>query len=702
MSLQVAKKSVVTSSKTVAKAMSTSATPYTERQARLGRPVSPHVTIYRFPITAVSSVTNRFTSVGLTAGFAAASGLAAVGVDIPSLIYAAQGAIPGFAPISKFFIAFPISYHSLAAARHVLWDIKPELINNIDGPKSSYAVFGAAGLISLGAAAYTIKADKEEDDADAVLLEAIAKQERVLRAMQQTHGEFHPSVSEDLMQLALLCNMSGDHEKALTTLHKRLVIHEKHGPDELTGETLQALGTTYRLRGAAELSLQHLERALVIRESCHGQHSYKVAETLNSLALLMNELTKAEELQLRSLQVVVASTEPEDIESEDVPWEVYKRLKQQRAPSTAANSITLLKGTLRQCVANARSRLDDSSNDEPEADVRDAQDAAVFFGAQADATPPRSPPALLSRQGRSHSDSAMERLRTELDGIHDLEGRLSRTQLEVPAQDSAMPSPTDESSSSQSAAELQAPPSIWTPREPSLSFNTSPAASTPTGGFQRRVYDPITNVTTLQQRVEFVKRCIVAGAPNMEMEIARLGSDVDLIASHELRQVGAAMVSLVREMNRMSLKSDRARQMPVLEGMLEKKSASIFRGWEKRWFTVDPKTFILSYHFSKDDFSRGFAPRGGFPVSRISNILVHRQPRGGHFHFDVVVDLSTRLNPHASRTYELRSLSDETLRYWVETLHYYKAMAQSSIGSVSSSSSSATDLRRAAARPGTS
>ncbi|GLD98567.1 hypothetical protein PINS_up007265 [Pythium insidiosum] len=162
MSLQVAKKSVVTSSKTVAKAMSTSATPYTERQARLGRPVSPHVTIYRFPITAVSSVTNRFTSVGLTAGFAAASGLAAVGVDIPSLIYAAQGAIPGFAPISKFFIAFPISYHSLAAARHVLWDAKPELINNIDGPKSSYAVFGAAGLISLGAAAYTIKADKEE------------------------------------------------------------------------------------------------------------------------------------------------------------------------------------------------------------------------------------------------------------------------------------------------------------------------------------------------------------------------------------------------------------------------------------------------------------------------------------------------------------------------------------------------------------
>ncbi|GLD98568.1 hypothetical protein PINS_up007266 [Pythium insidiosum] len=545
---------------------------------------------------------------------------------------------------------------------------------------------------------------------DPVLLEAIAKQEQVLRAMQHTHGEFHPNVSEDLMQLALLCNMNGDHDKALTTLHKRLVIHEKHGPDELTGETLQALGTTYRLHGSAELSLQHLERALNIRERCHGQHSYKVAETLNSLALLhqeMNDLSKAEEYQLRSLQVVAGSTEPEDIESEDVPWEVYKRLKQQRAPSTAMNSITLLKGTMRQCVANARSRYDDSSVGEPEAEVRDAQEAAAFFGAQvvmSEAAPPQSPPhalAVLGRQGRSHSDSAMEKLRTELDGISDLEGRLSRTQLDVQGQESQLAS-TEDAQLSQLPVQSQVTPNAWPPRELSLSFNGTASASTATSGLQRRVYDPITTPTALQQRVEFVKRCIIAGAPDMEMEIARLGSDVDLIASHELRQVGVVMVSLVREMNRMSLKSDRARQMPVLEGMLEKKSASIFRGWEKRWFTVDPKTFILSYHFSKDDFSRGFAPRGGFPVSRISNILVHRQQRGGHFYFDVVVDLSTRLNPHASRTYELRCLSEETLRYWVETLHYFKAMAQSSIGSATGTSSSSSDLRRGGVRPGTS
>ncbi len=41
---------------------------YTERQAKLNRPVSPHVTIYKFPVVALSSITNRVTGVMLTGG----------------------------------------------------------------------------------------------------------------------------------------------------------------------------------------------------------------------------------------------------------------------------------------------------------------------------------------------------------------------------------------------------------------------------------------------------------------------------------------------------------------------------------------------------------------------------------------------------------------------------------------------------------
>lgn len=41
---------------------------YTEQQSKLGRPVSPHVEIYAFPVTALSSITNRMTGIALSAG----------------------------------------------------------------------------------------------------------------------------------------------------------------------------------------------------------------------------------------------------------------------------------------------------------------------------------------------------------------------------------------------------------------------------------------------------------------------------------------------------------------------------------------------------------------------------------------------------------------------------------------------------------
>jgi hypothetical protein len=41
---------------------------YTEEQMKKGRPISPHVTIYKFPAPAISSITNRTTGVMLSAG----------------------------------------------------------------------------------------------------------------------------------------------------------------------------------------------------------------------------------------------------------------------------------------------------------------------------------------------------------------------------------------------------------------------------------------------------------------------------------------------------------------------------------------------------------------------------------------------------------------------------------------------------------
>ena len=58
--------SKLTFSKSSIRALATET--YTEKQAKKGRPVSPHVTIYKFPPAALSSITNRVTGVVLTGG----------------------------------------------------------------------------------------------------------------------------------------------------------------------------------------------------------------------------------------------------------------------------------------------------------------------------------------------------------------------------------------------------------------------------------------------------------------------------------------------------------------------------------------------------------------------------------------------------------------------------------------------------------
>ncbi|DBA00886.1 TPA: LOW QUALITY PROTEIN: hypothetical protein N0F65_008529 [Lagenidium giganteum] len=129
---------------------------YTDMGRRLGRPLSPDVTIYAFPITAVSSITNRMTGIALTLGMAVASAHSAVGGDVCELIHSVQGAVPYSAEVSRMCVMFPLSFHYLAAVRHQIWDWNPELMNLTFSRKTSVMLFAAAALASVAAARVTI------------------------------------------------------------------------------------------------------------------------------------------------------------------------------------------------------------------------------------------------------------------------------------------------------------------------------------------------------------------------------------------------------------------------------------------------------------------------------------------------------------------------------------------------------------------
>jgi succinate dehydrogenase (ubiquinone) cytochrome b560 subunit len=122
---------------------------YTERQDKLGRPVSPHVMIYAFPIVALSSITVRITGVVLSLGMSGIGTMALLGGDPSALMTAIGGS--SLALPAKFCVAFPLSYHFIGGVRHAYWDAVPDAVTNEQVEKASYAVMGGAMLVTTGA-----------------------------------------------------------------------------------------------------------------------------------------------------------------------------------------------------------------------------------------------------------------------------------------------------------------------------------------------------------------------------------------------------------------------------------------------------------------------------------------------------------------------------------------------------------------------
>ncbi|KAG7374176.1 succinate dehydrogenase, cytochrome b556 subunit [Nitzschia inconspicua] len=125
---------------------------YTARMKKTGRPVSPHVTIYAFPVGAISSITNRVTGCALSFGAFGLAGLDLLGGAGTSLELMQTIGSQGFlitAP-AKFAVTFTVVYHYFGAIRHFAWDYFPDLLNNVDVPKSSWALLGGSTVISAG------------------------------------------------------------------------------------------------------------------------------------------------------------------------------------------------------------------------------------------------------------------------------------------------------------------------------------------------------------------------------------------------------------------------------------------------------------------------------------------------------------------------------------------------------------------------
>ena len=89
-----------------------------------GRPLSPHLSIYRWPITMTLSILHRVTGVGLSVGFALwAAWLfgAMLGAEAYAGLIAMLGTVVGKVLLIGWSFAF--FFHLSNGIRHLVWDI---------------------------------------------------------------------------------------------------------------------------------------------------------------------------------------------------------------------------------------------------------------------------------------------------------------------------------------------------------------------------------------------------------------------------------------------------------------------------------------------------------------------------------------------------------------------------------------------------
>lgn len=66
------------------------------------------------------------------------------------------------APLAKFAVGFPLTYHFLGACRHTMWDLTAKGFTNAQMLQSSYALIGVSTAISLGLTMYSAPPKKKD------------------------------------------------------------------------------------------------------------------------------------------------------------------------------------------------------------------------------------------------------------------------------------------------------------------------------------------------------------------------------------------------------------------------------------------------------------------------------------------------------------------------------------------------------------
>ena len=112
--------------------------------------LSPHLTIYKFPLTAISSITNRVSGMYITISCMGLSFFWATNNKQKEIIFDKYNETNFYIKkIINYTFLYPFGYHFTGGIRHLIWDSYPKLLTNKQVSKSSKFIFMASILPTI-------------------------------------------------------------------------------------------------------------------------------------------------------------------------------------------------------------------------------------------------------------------------------------------------------------------------------------------------------------------------------------------------------------------------------------------------------------------------------------------------------------------------------------------------------------------------
>ena len=110
--------------------------------------ISPHVSIYKFPVTAISSISTRVSGVYLT-GLFIATGISKLTNTDTYFYNKYKNLDNNIQSLFHYSLITPTIYHTFGGIRHFIWDKYPKLLTTKSVAKSSYLIFGLSAITSV-------------------------------------------------------------------------------------------------------------------------------------------------------------------------------------------------------------------------------------------------------------------------------------------------------------------------------------------------------------------------------------------------------------------------------------------------------------------------------------------------------------------------------------------------------------------------